>query len=187
MNANELTVFIDRATGKVEIIGISPDGEGQGDLSEDLAGPQASLQRQKDELTNLCRVLGGLVDNVNMFCEQLFSQHREAVAKLAVEIAARVLVKKIDEGDYKIEEIVKSALEKVTTHDDLKVHLNPKDCSDIQKLQTDSQLDIFKGISFISDSSVAPAECVIQTPKGIIKSMIEQQLERIGFALENAG
>jgi flagellar biosynthesis/type III secretory pathway protein FliH len=156
-------------------------------LSEDSSvNPVMNETVRKNETARLNSALKIIVDKMNLFCDNLFSAQKEAVAKLSVEIARRILVRQISKGDYQIEEIVKQALAKVPTRDDLAIHLNPKDFSDIQKLQTGPNADVFKGIKFIADINVGSAECSIQTSKGIIKSMIDQQLERIAFALENA-
>jgi flagellar biosynthesis/type III secretory pathway protein FliH len=184
------TIIIDRPLQAVEIIDISgsdlpdnPKGYLSGDSSE---GVDVSQAGRRDDVSGLCSVLNALVEKLNSFCENLFSRQREAIAALAVEIARKVLVREINEGDYQIEEVVKQALAKVPTRNDLSIHLNPRDFSDIQKLIDKQNDNILKGIKFIADANVGPAECFIETPKGVIKAMIDQQLERIALALENA-
>ena len=44
----------------------------------------------------------------------------------------------------------------------------------------------FVGIKFVSDSNIGRAECLIETPKGIVESLIEKNLEQISKALEKA-
>ena len=41
-------------------------------------------------------------------------------------------------------------------------------------------------IRFVADPSVPRAECVLETTEGIVQSAIEQHIERIADALQNA-
>jgi flagellar biosynthesis/type III secretory pathway protein FliH len=40
------------------------------------------------------------------------------------------------------------------------------------------------GISFVGDPNIGQAECVLETPKGIIESFINEHIERLGEALK---
>jgi hypothetical protein len=51
-------------------------------------------------------------------------------------------------------------------------------------MQQDKSMDVFAGIKFVSDQSVGRAECALESPKGIIESLIERNLEQIGRALQ---
>jgi len=62
--------------------------------------------------------------------------------------------------------------------------LNPTDFVQCQKLQQGDAADELAGIKFVSDTNIARAECLLETGKGIIKSLIDEHLEQIGKALE---
>ena len=67
------------------------------------------------------------------------------------------------------------------------VHLNPNDLSSYQKVQNTDSMGEFDGVEFVGDVNVGRAECVLESPKGIIRSLIDENLERICKALEKAG
>ncbi len=144
------------------------------------------LEREKAEAVQICRLLRGLIEKVNQFCDKLFAEHREEIAKLSVEIARKILVQKIEKGDYEIERIVKEALKNAPTHQDVVVHLNREDLVRYQKIQQDEQDGVLTGIKFVSDPNIGRAECLLETDKGIVKSLIDEHLERIGKALKKA-
>jgi flagellar biosynthesis/type III secretory pathway protein FliH len=148
------------------------------------AGPDSKTD--KAGLSYLCRTLQNLVAKLNQFYDSVFSQHNDQIAKLSVEIARKVLLQKVQQGDYEIESIVKESLKNAPTRQDVVVHLNPEDLPRIQKLQQDTADSALDGLKFVADSNIGRAECLLETPKGIIESMIDEHLEQIAGALEKA-
>jgi len=144
------------------------------------------LETEKSLLGGVCRTLQSVVAKLNQFYDEIFAGHKEEIAGLSVEIARKVLVQKVQQGDYEIESIVKEAIKNAPTPQDVVIHLNPEDLAECQKAQQDEADDVFAGIKFIADSNIGRAECLLESPKGIIKSLIDEHLERIGKALEKA-
>ena len=95
-------------------------------------------------------------------------------------------MQKVQQGDYEIQSIIEKALENAPTRQDLIVHLNPEDLVQWQKLQADNADGTLAGIKFISDSNIGRAECLLESPKGTVESLIDKQLEQIGNALKKA-
>ena len=82
---------------------------------------------------------------------------------------------------------VKEALKKSPTRQDIVVHLNPNDLATCQKSQVSGAISELEGIKFVADPKVGRAECVLETHKGTIKSLIDEHLEHICKTLEKAG
>jgi len=143
------------------------------------------LQNQKAELSRLCQTLKNLTDKLGQFYDGIFSGHKDEIAKLSVEIARKILLQKVQDGDYQIEAVIQEALKNAPTRQDIAVHLNPEDFARCQKIQQDEP-NTFAGIKFTGDPNIGRAECVIETPKGIVESMINEHLKRIVKALKKA-
>jgi len=79
---------------------------------------------------------------------------------------------------------VEEALKRAPTRQDIIVRLNPEDLPLCQQLQQENPQDAFSKLEFTADWSVGRGECLVETPKGVIRSFIEEHLERIGEALE---
>jgi HD-GYP domain-containing protein (c-di-GMP phosphodiesterase class II) len=79
-------------------------------LADSAVRVMQDLEKQKAETVQLYRVLSSLVDKISKFYDELLAGHKEEIAKLSVEIARRVLMQKVQKGDYQIETIVKEAL-----------------------------------------------------------------------------
>jgi flagellar biosynthesis/type III secretory pathway protein FliH len=148
--------------------------------------PIQGLEAQKAVYSQACQTLNGVIARLNQFCDKLYVEHREEIARLSVEIARKILMQKVENGDYEIESIIKEALKNVPGSQDVIVHLNPEDLEKCQKAQRDEPGGVLAGIKLIPDPNIGRAECLLESPKGIIKSLIDDNLERIGKALEKA-
>jgi flagellar biosynthesis/type III secretory pathway protein FliH len=188
-----LTVHLSRPIKSVKILEQHfqpPTGGGAFDSEENIsaadvrAGLMEDLEKQKAEAVQVCRLLRGVIEKLNQFCDNLVSEHKEEIAKLSVEIARKILMQKVEEGDYEIERIVNEALKNAPTHQDVVVHLNPEDLVQCQKAQQDEPGGALSGIKFVPN--MGRAECLLETGKGIVKSLIDEHLELIGKALKKA-
>ena len=163
-----------------------PVGDGRTDTQAGAEQiPTNESEAQKAMFLQACQTLNGVIDKLNQFYEKAFAEHREEIAGLSVEIARKILMRKVEEGDYEIESIVKEALTNAPSRQDVVVHLHPEDLAQCQKAQHDEPGGVLDGIKFISDPNIGRAECLVESPKGIIKSLINENLERIGKALKD--
>jgi flagellar assembly protein FliH len=145
------------------------------------------VQGQKAELDELCSNLKSIVETLAGMQSELFRRHKDDIINLAVEIARKILEHRIEQDDYKIQDVIKQALDDAPTQKDAVIRLNPKDYSRIEQLTKDSEIDFAKGITFVADTGIGPAQCLLETPKGIVESFIDEHLERISQALKKAG
>jgi len=83
---------------------------------------QEELLAEKAVFVQACQTLNEVISKLNQFYGQIFAGHREEIARLSVEIARKVLVQKVDNGDYEIESIIKEALQNVPSGKDVIVH-----------------------------------------------------------------
>jgi flagellar biosynthesis/type III secretory pathway protein FliH len=145
-----------------------------------------AIEQQKKELANLCETVGTLVGKLNRLYEQSVAHNRAEIAKLAVEIARKIVKCEIPKGGYDIHAIIEDALSRAPTRQDLVVRVNPEDAPLCQNLQEERPDGEFAKLQFVPDWSVARANCLIETPKGIVRSFVEEGLERVREALEKS-
>ena len=93
-------------------------------------------------------------------------------------------MQKVEDGDYKIESIIKEAINNAPTRQDIVIHLNPEDLTECQKALKEEPDGALNDIKFVSDSNIGRAECLLESPKGIVESLINEHLERISKALK---
>jgi flagellar biosynthesis/type III secretory pathway protein FliH len=150
------------------------------------AGERASSEaseQDKERLVQARRALEDAAGKLNELRESTAKEYKERIAKLAVAIAGKILAQKVEKGAYEIESVVKQALNSFGTDEDVTVHLNPVDV-DACRQAFSKELSDAGCIKFVRDPQIGRAECLVTAAKGIIKSSIDEQLERIAEALK---
>ena len=169
--------------------GASPPPTGAGQLAAMQAGQLQKLreiEQHEQSLRQSCGAIDSIIDKLNDLYQNTVAQNRSDIAKLAVEIARKILNWKTDAGDYDIHTTVEEALKRAPTRQELVVRVNPEDLPRCQQLQQENPDSQFAELNFVADCGVARADCLIETPKGIVRSFIEEHLGRIAEALEKA-
>jgi flagellar biosynthesis/type III secretory pathway protein FliH len=142
------------------------------------------LEQHETPLTTLCQTVNSIAEALNRLHQDTLASHRNEIARLAVEIARKILMFKLGKGDYEIQAIVEEALRRAPTRQSIVIRLNPEDLPHCQQLQQESPDSPFAELEFTSDWSIGRGECLVETPKGTVPSFIEEHLERISEALQ---
>lgn len=189
----QLTINLSRPITSAKILGDEAEPAGyesvlkkNGVETADNKQLNSHTEAQNAAFLQSCQMLNNMIARLNQFYANIFAEHSEQIAKLSIGIAKKILAQKVENGDYEIESIVKETLNNAPGHQDLIVHLNPDDLVQLEKLKQNGAGDPFAGIKFISDPKIGRAECLLETPKGIIESLIDEHLEQIGSALSKA-
>ena len=93
------------------------------------------LESQKQQYAQVLQTLEAVAAKLQLVYEKAIVEHRQAIAKLAVEIARKILAQKVKDGDYQIESIIQEALNNAPTRQDIVVRLNPQDLARCQQMQ----------------------------------------------------
>lgn len=173
-------------------LGIPADGSGrtngqQSDAgqTEQLVGQQTTGE-QEQRLTELCQTVDSIAGKLNDLYEQTVARNRSDIARLAVEIARKILACKVSKGDYNIQPVIEEALKRAPAHQEIVIRVNPDDLPRCQQLQQENPDSPFAELNLVADWGIARADCLVETPKGIVKSFLEEHLVRIAEALEKA-
>ena len=160
-------------------------GTSPADLQGDIEGGiQDELEIQKQRYEQAMQVIEAAAEKLHRVYEKMIVEHRQAIAKLAVEIARKILAQKVKDGDYQIESIIQEALNNSPTRQNVVVRLNPQDLARCQQMQQGD--GAFASVKLVADPDIGPAQCVIDTPKGKVESLIEEHLEQVARALAKA-
>lgn len=186
-------IQFDKPLNAVKILNDSSDS-GDADMLEaprqSMLAEQTALVQELEMQKKLhhegTEALQGIIAKLGQLYDEIFAGHNEAIARLSVEIARKVLMRNITEGDYEIESIVKEALKNAPQSASLVVRLNPQDLTDLRKLQDAGEATV-SGIELTADANIGRAECVVESSKGVMKLLIDEHLEQISKALAKAG
>ena len=152
----------------------------------DAAASLQELETQKHLYREARTVLENVTAKLDQLCEDIIAGHHDAIARLSVEIARKVIMQTIEAGDYQIESIIREALKNAPKNTGIVVRLHPQDLAAFQKLQDTGQTTL-SGFNLEADAQIGRAECVVESSKGIIKVLIDEHLEQISKALTKAG
>lgn len=138
------------------------------------------------ELTQTCKILNDITTNLKNFYNTLLKEHKDQIARLSVEIARKILIQKVNDGDYKIETIIKEIIQNAPSRQDIVIHLHPKDLQRYENTLKKNPDCILQGIELVPDPNIGLAECKLKSPKGDIEFIIDEHLEKISEALKKA-
>ncbi len=104
------TFNLPRPIGSINIVGngsavMEPVSEGDIEIAM-----QANHETQKLQYDKAMEALERAAKKLQSVYERMVVEHRQAIAKLSIEIARKILSQKVKDGDYQIESIVQEAL-----------------------------------------------------------------------------
>jgi len=152
-------------------------------IQAERARMAAELDRQKNQFSQSCQTVNAIAANLEKLYQETLAGNPADIVKLAVEIARKIVHHKVAQGDYDIQAIVEEALKRAPTRQEIVIRLNPEDLGPCQRYQQENPGNPFAELTFTADWSIGRGECLVETPKGIVKSFIEEHLEHIREAL----
>jgi flagellar biosynthesis/type III secretory pathway protein FliH len=182
-----------RVLNRIENTSAAQDAEEQAGAKQPGAASDAERERltreltqEKSELAGLHQTVSSIACKLDKLYQDTVTGNRAEIARLAVEIAKKILMHEVARGNYDIQAIVEEALKRAPTRQNIVIRLNPEDLPRCQQHQQENPDSPFAQLELTADWSVGRAECLVETPKGIIKSFIEEHLEHINEALQKA-
>lgn len=155
----------------------------EADLPADQTIPNIGGLEGTGQVDAVCNALQKATEKLEQYTEELFLSHKEQIVRLSVEIASKILAKDRHERNYEIEKIISQALQTVPASKQMMIRLNPDDFKTIRRMSDSDQFTMPEGVHFSGDSSVGPAECIIETDHGVIEYLIEEHLKQVAGVL----
>ncbi len=158
---------------------------------QDLARREQGLARREEEVAKSERAvdeklkeLGALIGSVNEEKAEMLQASEEEIVSFSLSITEKVLQYEIENGRYRIGEVVKSTLRAVRDKGSLVVRVNPRDY-ELAKGAVEKLGQTFgtTHVATVPDESIPLASCCIETDSGKIFSEIPGRLERIEKSL----
>ncbi len=184
--AERISLDFPGRVGSVAVVGApepgatDPSGTGSAEASRQM---QELLDAEMDCLRSARAALEAAAAQLAESREKMIQQAESQLLELAIEIARKVLAQEIQAGRYEIEPIVKEALCHVPARRDAVIRLNPDDHARCEMARQSEEAGGGGEIRFIADPAVARAQCVVETPEGMIESSVEAHLEDVGAIL----
>lgn len=140
----------------------------------------------KSRLESLCQAVNLAARETEVYGQRLFAAHREQIIRLAIQIASRILVREIEQGQYQIERILTEAIATTPGGSILEIRMNPDDLKTYEELVRSGSAEIEANVKLTADWSIGKAECVIVTTEGLVECTMQEHLRQIDAALQAA-
>lgn len=123
----------------------------------------------------------GALNDVSRLRKQILADTEAEIVELALAIAGKIVCCEINTNPGLIVGVLTEALQKVESHQNLSVRLNPKDLKFIRNsgLQLADYIDSTEEINIVEDPGVSRGGCLVQTDSGEIDARIEKQIDVI--------
>lgn len=150
--------------------------QGRQQAAEDMA-------TELNEATKQARKI--LLDAHQQYKQFVIDAEREVI-QIAFALAKKILMREIDENPTVVLPIVKAALDKVRDQEHMTIRVSPDDFELLLQAKRDLQMMVGRenAISVLSDHTVSPGGCLIDTPYGTVDASIDTQFEAVKKALE---
>jgi flagellar biosynthesis/type III secretory pathway protein FliH len=159
---------------------------------EELEAAQAEYEKQREEREQqkqkLLDDLEMILSSVRTQKAEMMEQNEEEMVDLCLRLTEKVLQHEVEQGRYKIGQIIDGALQKIRETSEVHVHVNPGDydaASEALQLVTE-QRDI-DDLQVTKNPDIEPASCRIETETGTVVSDTEKRLEKIEQELLKQG
>lgn len=156
------------------------DAFGPRQEARDRSGQTEALKRQLEQAVS---ALHKALETVTSLQKRMIQEAEGQLIELALEIARKVLMQEIQAERFQIDPIVKEALARIPPHQEVSMHLHPKDLAQCQASLEAQQSGGGANVRYVADPSVPRAECVLRTAQGMVVSSIEGNLQCLGEAL----
>lgn len=137
-------------------------------------------QAHQTEIENFRKALVDFVATITPSLDAWYEKAEERLSTLAVEIARRALCQELSVSRDSIIEITRQALQEVRHGTEVRVRVNPIDCSVLEARKT----EILESVSSIRELVIVPdlkvvSGCEIETDGGVIDATPESYLARL--------
>lgn len=145
---------------------------------------EAQLRARESRLDTQLTELGHLIEGVKQDKAQMLRTNEEEIISFSLRITEKVLQYEIENGRYRIGEVVRSTLRAVRDRGSIVVRVNPRDL-DLTRKAVAKMGQTFgtARITCAPDESIPLASCCIETDSGKVFSEIPGRLERIERSL----
>jgi flagellar assembly protein FliH len=115
-------------------------------------------------------------------------QAEQDVVKLVMAVVEKILPQHFIDAPQVVLPIVRDAILKVKDQKDLKIHVAPQDYDMVLLARNELRGILTYGdasIDLLSDQSMRPGDCLIETPNGTVDARLATQIELIRQAVKN--
>ncbi len=140
-------------------------------------GYGAALQEKRAEISGCIARVEALMIQLQQSLDDFLEQYRQDVGRLSLDIAGKVLDRRLEEDDFLLRDLVRRAVSAIKKADWIKVEISDQLPGLIEQLR--KELDRADSRVDVEGRPVPRGHCVVQTPEGIVDASVATQLENL--------
>jgi flagellar assembly protein FliH len=145
-------------------------------------GEQSGLTTAEEKIDVLIKHHAESILEMGRIKSVLYSQVEREVAKLAIEVAKKIVHREIQVDQDIIQTLVHVALAHVAEKTPVTIHVNPVDYNYISERQTELSHAEGRSITLVADKSIERGGCFIDTDCGDIDARLEEKFHEVEHA-----
>lgn len=143
-------------------------------------GKAEGLRQAELETANYIQEAQLVLEKAKLEREEIITGTEEEIILLTLDIAKKIIVKEIELGPGVIKEIVQQAIKKATHRERVIIRVNAADLEYVQKERERlRERSGSQDLIILSDPTVGPGGCVLETDLGTVDARIDTQLNQI--------
>ena len=142
-------------------------------------GYQDAYQQLKGEITGCLAQVESMLDEMQQRQREFIRHYEEDLRFLAIDIAEKILRKRIDEDDSVMVEMIKQAVSTVKNADWISVEVSDKLPGLVERLKKEFAAQAGEKMVEVSAQDTEPGSCVLNMPGAIVDVSISAQLENL--------
>ncbi len=150
-------------------------------------GEESGMAMAKQKMEELAKRHAESILELGRLKTDLYAQVESEVARLAIEVAKKIVHREIQVDREIIQTLVHVALRHVTEKNPVVVHVNPDDYDYISKRQGDLSQAESRNLSILSDKSIERGGCLVETDCGNIAAQLEEKFNEVERAFFEGG
>jgi len=151
------------------------------------AGFEKGIAAGQEEIIDRLARVDSIILELEKFKEKKLQETLPEIVDLALEIAGRVIHKKIEQDREIIVSVVRDAVRKLGREEKMVIRVNPLDydtmISSLEALREEARL---RDISIEPADSVSAGGCYIETPTAEVDARVEEQIRELRDAIDTA-
>ena len=142
----------------------------------------AQAQQLRQQVRQAVAALGAGVRKVEQIRGQILAEAEQQLVDLALEVARTLVAQEIAEGRIRIEPIVRKALRRVPSRQEVTVRLHGDDLALCEIAASDGPIDGHE-VSFVADACVRRGDCVVETSEGSVELLQDEAFDAVRQAV----
>ena len=170
-----------RAKAIAESASIRESARAQGHSEGHAAGYAEGLKRAAPVIDSF----SSLVKSLTNARDEFYSNSESEMVELVINVAEMALGDQIEKNPGLIRHVIKSAVLKLQSREQMTIRVNPMDISEAEKVRPEisKEVEDIEKVSFKGDPLISRGGCVLETNMGSIDARVETQLEAMREAL----